>query len=349
MATAHIPRRERPQDPYRFAVEPDAPRFEQLEPRWSWRHLGALAGLSLLFHALFALGIVALIVAMPKNSPIVLTAREIMADHSLYVPLAPDTQKPLERPNTNVISDKDRIQSSRVPRPDRKTLEQLADNLRPGPPASAPAPAAPATAPQQGAVAQQSPAPQVAPGGGIPTTPDSATAQLRLPGSAPARRLPNFGGPATAGSTIQQAARAATQERGGAVEGGEYGSGPGLANTKHRDSFEILTDTLGVDFAPYLKRLKIQVSNNWYNLMPETAFPPWNKRGTVVIEFSILKDGTVTGVRMASSSGDVALDRAAYAAITASNPLPALPADFRADYLTMRAIFLYNPERSQIR
>lgn len=346
MATAHIPRQQPPEGARstpRHAVEPDVPRFEQFDSAWTWERLVALGSLSVLAHILFALGVVALVVALPRNSPIVLTAKEFIADHGVYVNLAPDQQKIVERPQTNVISDKDRVKATRVPRPDRKTLNQLADNLRPGPPAppaggaqSMPAPPAP---PPQG---------QAAPGGGFPQPAGDASAALHAPNSG-AGKPSIFSTPSTAGSSIAEAARAASSQRGGTVVGGEYGSGPGVAFTKHRDQFEILTDTLGVDFAPYMKRMKIQVQNNWYNIMPESAMPPWSKKGVVVIEFSILKDGRVTGVRLISSSGDVALDRAAYGAITASNILPALPADFRADYVTVRASFYYNPDRNQMR
>jgi TonB family protein len=346
MATAHMPRREQQLDLYPRAAEPDVPHFEQLEGRWDWRHIGALTGLSLLLHAVFALSIIAAVLAMPKNSPIALTARQILNDHSLYVPLAPDTQKPAERPQTNVVSDKDRTRSTRAPAIDRKTLKELGDNLRPGPPA--PAGGAQPQVARATPLAQQTPPAPQSSGGGQPTPPGSQVAQLQVPATA-GRRAPSFGAPGSAGSVIQQAARAASEQRGGAVESGDYGMGPALANTKNKGAFEIVTDTLGVDFAPYLRRMKIQVMTNWYSAMPETAFAPWNKRGVVVIEFSIMKDGTVTGVRMLSSSGDVALDRGAYAAITASNPMPPLPSDFRADYLTIRGIFHYNPTANEMR
>jgi TonB family protein len=48
------------------------------------------------------------------------------------------------------------------------------------------------------------------------------------------------------------------------------------------------------------------------------------KKGEVGIEFAILKNGNVAGMKLVSS-GDVALDRGAWAGITASNPFPPLP------------------------
>jgi hypothetical protein len=43
-------------------------------------------------------------------------------------------------------------------------------------------------------------------------------------------------------------------------------------------------------------------------------------------------------------SGDVALDRAAWGALTGSN-YPPLPRDFHGPYLELRAYFLYNMEQ----
>ncbi|HVG91303.1 MAG TPA: TonB family protein, partial [Alphaproteobacteria bacterium] len=115
-----------------------------------------------------------------------------------------------------------------------------------------------------------------------------------------------------------------------------------------RDGIEILSDTLGVDFGPYIKRLRLTVQGHWNALIPEVALPPLMKRGVVVIELSILKDGKVQGMKLASGSGDVALDRAAWGAIIDANPLPSLPSEFRSDSLKIRARFLYNPDKNDV-
>lgn len=129
--------------------------------------------------------------------------------------------------------------------------------------------------------------------------------------------------------------------------GGDYGSGL-RPKASTRGDLEILSDTLGVDFGPYLRRLKLTVQEHWYQIMPESAMPPEMKKGRVVVEFAILKDGRVAGLRVISGSGDVALDRAAYGGITYSNPLPALPTNFKGDYLLLRASFYYNPENNEL-
>jgi TonB family protein len=349
MATAQIPPREQ-LELYPRPVDPYIPEFEQVESRWTWKHFLALAGLSIAVHLLFVLCLIAIIIALPKNSPIVLSATQLLNQgKNVYMDLAPDKQKPVEKPKTDIISDKDRRAASRNPTIDRKTLDRLADNRRPGPPAAPSAPAQAATpqmnvAPQQ----QQPPGQQTQAQMGAPMPPvTNQTAQARVPNFGRGHAAPNFGGPTSAGDAVQQAARAAAENRG--LGGGDYGSGPAQAQTPNRDAIEIVSDTLGVDFAPYLSRLHVQVYNNWFAVMPETAKAPWRTKGTVVIEFTIMKDGTVTGLRILQGSGNVALDRAAYAAISASNPMPQLPTGFKADFLTMRAHFFYNPDRAEMR
>ena len=107
---------------------------------------------------------------------------------------------------------------------------------------------------------------------------------------------------------------------------------------------EVLTDTMGVDFGPYLQRVLHDVKVNWYNLIPESAKAPIMKKGKLTIEFAILKDGTVAGMKLVATSGDVALDRGAWGGITASNPFPPLPTEFGGQYLGLRFTFYYNPD-----
>jgi TonB family protein len=107
---------------------------------------------------------------------------------------------------------------------------------------------------------------------------------------------------------------------------------------------QILTDTMGVDFAPYLTGVTRTVRQNWYNLMPSSVYPPINRHGKVSIEFSILKDGKASDMKIRSSSGDVALDRAAWGSIIASTPFAALPAEFHGPLVGMRFFFFYNLE-----
>ena len=112
---------------------------------------------------------------------------------------------------------------------------------------------------------------------------------------------------------------------------------------------DVLSDTMGVDFGPYLARVLQNVQENWYRIIPDSAREPLMLKGRVAIEFAILKNGQAAGVQIVGTSGDVALDRAAYGGITASNPFPPLPTEFGGQYLALRFHFYYNPSPADLR
>ena len=110
---------------------------------------------------------------------------------------------------------------------------------------------------------------------------------------------------------------------------------------------QILTDTQGVNFGPYLQKAIHDIKQHWSAVIPESAGAPLFKRGQVVIEFAITKDGQITGMHFVSSSGDLALDRAAYGGITASSPFSPLPTEFHGQDIGLRFRFLYNPDPNE--
>lgn len=126
------------------------------------------------------------------------------------------------------------------------------------------------------------------------------------------------------------------------------GLGRGPTGGSVRDAMQITTDTMGVDFGPYLARIKQVIEANWYAEMPMSVYPPLRKTGKVAIEFAILPDGKVQGMRVFVASGDTALDRAAWGGISASNPFPPLPKEFHGPYLGLRCFFLYNPTKEDL-
>ena len=74
----------------------------------------------------------------PKRPVMVVSPNDWMRQKELtYLELPKSTQKITKRPDTNVISDKDRIATSRTPQLDRKELKKILDSSRaqpPGPP-----------------------------------------------------------------------------------------------------------------------------------------------------------------------------------------------------------------------
>jgi TonB family protein len=105
-------------------------------------------------------------------------------------------------------------------------------------------------------------------------------------------------------------------------------------------SLELQSDPMGVDFKPYLIRVLSSVKRNWLAVVPESA--RLGRRGKVVVQFAISKDGSVPKLVIAMPSGAEALDRAAVAGISASNPFPPLPAEFRGSVIRLQLNFMYN-------
>ena len=265
-----------------------------------------------------------------------------------FLALPPDAQKVPRKPNTNIRSDKDRIATSRHPELDPKELRKLLATPSPG----APGPRGPNSqqpSPPQ-AMMQNPPSIQPQqqggpPAGQRPQIESNQTAQLQAPAQ-PKNSFGKFAQGMSAGSAIQQAAQAAAARRGmgGGGQEGDFGLGTG-AHGRQQGALDILSNTQGVDFGPYLQRLLQNVRENWYHLIPESAEM---KKGKLAIEFAITKDGQVADMRLVASSGDVALDRPAWGAITASNPFPPLPAEFNGPYLALRFRFYYNPDKADL-
>src|SRR5579859_3093033 len=148
---------------------------------------------------------------------------------------------------------------------------------------------------------------------------------------------------ASPGAAMNQAIQQAASNRGRSV-GGDYGSFPVHAKADMLGGLEIMSDTKGVDFGPYLKRLQFTLQGRFDVEVPQVARPPVMKKGRVIIEFTILKDGTITAMKMLSSAGDASLDRGAWGTLT-FGPVDQLPQNFTGDYLVLRGAFYYNPEK----
>ncbi len=282
-----------------------------------------------------------------RTVPLELRANMDREKDATFLELPPDAQKVTRRPDAKIISDKDRIATSKAPQINRDDLKKILQSARAGRPGPSGQQQPPAPQPQQMAQNQPpQPQPQQQPQptqGFIPPRTSDQPAQLQTPPQG-AARVPNFNTPMTAGSAIEQAAQAAAANRGryGGGEAGDYGLSQARNGAKALDQAEILTDTMGVDFGPYLTRIVQVVKANWYNLMPPSVYPPISKQGKLSIEFVIQKDGKVSGMTLHTSSGDVPLDRAAWASITASNPFPPLPKEFPGQILGLRFYYFYN-------
>ncbi len=152
-------------------------------------------------------------------------------------------------------------------------------------------------------------------------------------------------------ASLEEAIREAARSRtGGLVVGDpDAGGAPGDISEfrsltpvppRSTSNLELLSDPMGVDFRPYLVRVLAAVRRNWMAVMPESA--RLGRRGKVVIQLAINREGRIPKLVIAESSGAEPLDRAAVAAITASDPFPPLPEEFRGEEVRLQFNFRYN-------
>jgi TonB family protein len=272
-----------------------------------------------------------------KDPSLVLRDRE---KQMTFLELPSDLLKQQKPKNAPVISDKDRIQQSRKPTIDKKTLEELEAMRRAGPPVPVPQPSPQPPAPQPAPQAAQQPQPSPP----AQPLPNNQQSQIEAPKPAPTK--PSFNtGPATVGQQLQDLARNA---RG---SGGQYGGDMGQnAPTQHggmNGAVDVLSDTMGWDYGPYIQRVIYDTKRAWYPIIPEAAQPPLDKQGRVGIRFRILRDGSVQSMVLEFPSGDVSLDRAAWGGITGASPYPPIPKEFKGPFLELRFYFLYNIQPGQ--
>ena len=226
-------------------LQDDLSRSRRREAAWI-----SIIGHLLLFILLWNLPLIEKTIGIHRA--VVIPINPMQDKNVTFLPLPPDLQKPTRKPNTNVMSDKDRIAMSRHPQLDPNELRKI---LTPPPGApGAPGPRSPQPA------APPQPAPPI-------RRPLSKHNRQRQGRSSRAIRRRNYKhplvptttsasspAPMTAGQAIQQATQAAASNRGGGGQAGDFGLGTG-AHGRQLGALDILSDTQGVDFGPYLQRI----------------------------------------------------------------------------------------------
>ncbi|MGA3345817.1 MAG: energy transducer TonB [Terracidiphilus sp.] len=211
---------------------------------------------------------------------------------------------------------------------DKQTMEAM---KRVAPPEPKPEPAPQAAAP--------APAP-------TPPPPPSQQAQIESPRPAAVPARPNFAmGSQNPADQLRDAMRGASRNPGMGAGNLPSGGGLSLHPGAGTGGIEVLSDTQGVDFNSWLQHWHRETERTWDPLIPDEVNPPILKSGMVAIRFKVLPNGRLMdgSLVLEGRSGDVALDRAAWGALTGSN-YPPLPRDFHGPYLELRAYFLYNME-----
>lgn len=280
--------------------------------------------------------------------------------------VAPPTQR---APNRGAISKEFSVEGL-LPRPPLRVpaavppVSAAADTRKPAPAPTAPRPAPTRTLPE--APKFDSPRTELAqampPGPRMPAAPApppqiETQEKPKIAFEAPPRPGSGTTGPGLApgrlpmpSSSVAEAARAAMSQRAGGTTVGDVdlpgsgglGGGLNLPGSAPRDTstVEMLSDPQGVDFKPYLIRVLAAVRRNWRAVIPESA--RLGRQGRVQIQFAIARDGSVPKLVIAMPSGTDALDRAAVAGISASNPFPPLPTAFKGQQVRLQLTFTYN-------
>jgi TonB family protein len=167
-----------------------------------------------------------------------------------------------------------------------------------------------------------------------PAPPGPQTPQAPVPADSAPKVLPDIANPATrpAGGSLTQALRNVQR----------YLAQDNLQNEHGGDaerSDDIQFDSKGVDFGPWLARFKRQVEHNW--IVPQAAM---FQKGHVVIQFSVLRNGSIIELRVAQPSSVDAFTTSAEQAIKLSNPTAALPTEYPSDSVFFTVTFHYNEE-----
>ena len=111
---------------------------------------------------------------------------------------------------------------------------------------------------------------------------------------------------------------------------------------------DILSDTQGVDFGPYLRKALPAVKSMWLSLIPEEGRPPLNMQANTLIRFTITPDGKIGAMNLDGGSHQAKFDRAAWGAIRGIGQFPPLPADFHGPYLELRIHFFVNTAQQNV-
>ena len=303
--------------------------ISELEDERRWARLREGALWAFLVHVLLLFAIFLIPKYLLKMAPAIETSS--IKDHKDFTYLdtptlpRPKAVKPLVHPPTI----------------DRKTLE---DMQRENPPAPKPPPPPPPTEQQQ-AVEQPKPQPTQP----IPPSPQSQP-QVEAPRPAPVPARPNFAG-MMGQNPVDQLQR--DMHNAAHSHGSENASTPAIGGLPLHPGagtggVQILSDTQGVDFSAWLAAWYYETRRTWDPLIPDECNPPISKQGQVMIRFKVLPNGRLMdgSETLEGRSGDTALDRAAWGALSGSS-YPPLPKNFHGPYLELRALFLYNMQPPQ--
>jgi outer membrane biosynthesis protein TonB len=104
----------------------------------------------------------------------------------------------------------------------------------------------------------------------------------------------------------------------------------------------ILSDTQGVDFGPYMRQALTMIKKSWVSSLSKEVPQANNSQTETGIRFTINRDGTVSEMELVEASHQIDIDRAAWGSIVDVGKLPSLPADFNGPNLVLSVHFRVN-------
>ena len=99
---------------------------------------------------------------------------------------------------------------------------------------------------------------------------------------------------------------------------------------------DIQFDSKGVDFGPWLRRFVAEIKRNWF--IPQSAMA---LSGKVVIQFVVLRNGTITDLKIVGPSSVEAYNVSAFNALKRSNPTQPLPPEYPDERAPFTVTFHY--------
>ncbi|HVU47888.1 MAG TPA: hypothetical protein VHD85_17280 [Terracidiphilus sp.] len=307
--------------------------ISELEDERRWARLREGVLWAILFH-IFLLSAVTWIPKYVFKVPAVVDPFDAIKERKdlAYLDLPPDALRQLQHPKVEPKP------VEKKPLIDKKMLDEL---KRETPPEQTPPP--PVQSEPQAPVQPKPEPTQPIP----PSQQSQSSVEAPRPAAVPAR--PNFAMESVnPNKALQDAMNSAIHNRSAGQSDDVPTGGLTLHPGAGTGGVQILSDTQGVDFSSWLARWHYETEKTWDPLIPDEVNPPINKSGAVAIEFKVLPNGRLMpdSVHLVGRSGDTALDRAAWGALTGSS-YPPLPSNFHGPYLELRAYFLYNMMPSQ--
>lgn len=91
------------------------------------------------------------------------------------------------------------------------------------------------------------------------------------------------------------------------------------------------------EYAYYQRQMIARIATNWQQI-------PVRGKATVVIRFTVHRDGSISAAEVETSSGQSLLDRSALRAVVLAEPLPRLPESYPRDRVGVHLLFTYGSD-----